>query len=91
MAIYRANLLDAMPVDMPQEDREYIADELLKVSIEHGNKLRRKRLIDALMAVSDEMEQWDGRDKRSAPAAVARFGEWSALLSDAAMEIRSVL
>jgi hypothetical protein len=92
-AIWRQNLIDALPIDMLVEDRYKIADQLLEVTIEQGNLLRRKRLIDKLLVAAEAME--DAAEhagaKRLAQIPTEGLREWGDLLADAAEEIRSVL
>jgi len=57
--IWRRNLIDALPIDMPVEDRYAIADQLLEVTIDQGNKMRRSRLINKLLLAAEDMENWD--------------------------------
>jgi hypothetical protein len=89
MSIWRANLLDALPVDLPAEDAQRIADQLLEVAISESTTLRRKRLIDKLMDAAEEAEDIGG--KRFPGADSERADRWSSLMLDAAEEIRSVL
>lgn len=83
-AIWRANLLNALPVDMPDEDAQHIADEMLEVAITQGNALRRKRLIDRLVAASEEMAAYDGHTNPPVT-------DWSDLMDDVAEELRNLL
>jgi hypothetical protein len=89
MSIWRANLLNALPADLPDEDRERIVDALLNTTITMSTELRRKRLIDRLMEAAERTEDLGERPvPKLVPA--ASFREWSALMLDAAEEIRSI-
>lgn len=90
MAIWRANLLNALPADLPDEDAQRIADELLEVAISESTTLRRRRLVGRLM---DEAETLEDLGQRPVPKPVRGelFALWSNLMMDAAEEIRSVL
>jgi hypothetical protein len=82
--IFWQNLYEALPADMLKEDREKLTDELLGMAIEHGNALRRRRLIDKLMHAAEEAASWD-------PSLNAPYSDWSDIMADAAEEIRSLL
>ncbi len=90
-AIWKANLLDALPQDMLVEDRSKIADALLETTIKLGNELRRKRLIDKLLNAAEELEDKADSTMRIKEFRSEQLREWSDLLMDAAEEIRSVL
>jgi hypothetical protein len=88
--IWFDNLRAALPADLLDEDKDRITNALLETTIQMGNELRRKRLIDKLMQTAEEMEEMS-------PSAMARRATranlmlWSELLADAAEEIRSIL
>lgn len=90
-AIWRAELLDAMPLDMLQEDRERIADDLIDRAIAMGDELRRKRLVDKLMNAAETTEDLADRNTITKLLPDESLREWSDLMADAAEEIRSML
>lgn len=90
-AIWRTELLNALPVDMLQEDRERIADDLIDRAIALGDELRRKRLIDKLMDAAETTEDMANRNTLTKLLPAEVFREWSDLMADAAEEIRSVM
>lgn len=90
-AIWRQNLINALPQDMLVEDRFKIADSLLEVTINMGNELRRKRIIDKLMTAAEKLEDLAERNGRNTLTPVELLREWSDLMMDAADEIRSVM
>jgi hypothetical protein len=87
-SVWRSKLLDVLPDDMPDEDRQRIADDLIDRAIEMGNELRRKRLVDKLMFEADVADQFD---REPINMEMPPLGEWADLLRDAAEEIRSML
>jgi hypothetical protein len=91
-AIFLGNLRAALPVDMLDEDKERIATILLDTAIAHGNELRRKRLISALMTAAEELEERSQRPgKEEVKVGPGVLAEWSDLMADAAEEIQSIL
>jgi hypothetical protein len=90
MSIWRANLLNALPADLPDEDRERIVDALLNTTITMSTELRRKRLIDRLMEAAEALEDLGARPLAQLDGSAPDYQEWSALMLDAAEEIRSI-
>jgi len=90
-AIFRQNLVNALPVDMLTEDRFKIADVLLATTIAMGDELRRKRIIDKLMVAAEVLEDKAEANRKQCHIDSELAREWSDLMADAAEEIRSVL
>lgn len=83
--IWWQNLYNALPADLMDEDREKITTALLEVAISHGDELRRKRLVDKLMAEADHAERY------SEGPGPDTYSVWADVMRDAAEEIRSLL
>jgi hypothetical protein len=83
-AVWRSKLLDVLPEDMLDEDKERIADDLIDRAIEMGNELRRKRLVDKLMEQADYVCRYN-----EGPPDL--YSDAADLMRDAAEEIRSML
>jgi hypothetical protein len=86
--IFWKNLFNALPVDMDEEMRSKITDELIEMAISQGNLLRRKRIIDKLMVAAEEMEDLDQAHRKPWSE---RLERWGAIMEDAAEEIRSIM